>query len=89
MKELNKFMLLLRDRSDFLTNCYSDRKEAMPELATKMTVAAMSHEVERTKLLMGQIEKSDRCAAHRINANQTHELCFTMAALFLGLMQSR
>jgi arsenic resistance protein ArsH len=47
MEERYKFTLLVHDPSDYLSSRYSERREAMPELATTLAAAAVSHEVSR------------------------------------------
>jgi arsenic resistance protein ArsH len=48
MEELMKFTLLTRDRSTYLTDRYSERKENAQKEAKRLAALAMSHEVEGT-----------------------------------------
>jgi arsenic resistance protein ArsH len=46
MEELVKFTLLTRDRSDYLTDRYSERREAADKEARRLAAEAMSHEIK-------------------------------------------
>jgi arsenic resistance protein ArsH len=46
MEELMKFTLLTRDRSDYLTDRYSERREAAAKEAKRLAAMAMRHEAK-------------------------------------------